>query len=54
MIQEILTELGYNRNESVEKTGKECMVLLLGLYRETNNKMIEPVREVLERIWHPR
>ena len=40
----ILTELGHNWNERVEKTGREWMVMLLGLCRETNERMIEDVK----------
>ena len=47
MMQVILTELGHSWDERVEKTaGREWMVLLLlGLCRETNGRMIEAVRE---------
>ncbi|MPC58568.1 hypothetical protein E2C01_052575 [Portunus trituberculatus] len=34
MMQVILSELGHNRDERVEKTGREWMVLLLGLCRD--------------------
>ncbi|MPC21927.1 hypothetical protein E2C01_014931 [Portunus trituberculatus] len=54
MMQVVLTELGCNRNERVEKTGKEWMVVLLGLSRETNERMIEAVKEFLERMWRAR
>ncbi|XP_063861501.1 uncharacterized protein LOC135101456 [Scylla paramamosain] len=54
MMQVILTELGHDRNERVEKTGKEWMVLLLGLCREANERMIEAVKEFLERMWRAR
>ncbi len=30
------------------------MVVLLGLCRETNERMIEAVKDFLERIWHAR
>ena len=36
------------------KTGREWMVLLLGLCRETNEKMIETVKEFLEKMWRAR
>ncbi|MPC65527.1 hypothetical protein E2C01_059664 [Portunus trituberculatus] len=51
MIQMILSELGHNRDERVEKTGREWMVLLLGLCREMSERMIEAVKEYLERMW---
>ncbi|MPC38231.1 hypothetical protein E2C01_031736 [Portunus trituberculatus] len=39
MIQVVLAELGHNKNERVEKTGREWMVVLLGLSRETNERL---------------
>ena len=51
MLQVILTELGHSWDERVEKTGREWMVLLLGLCRETNERMIEAVKEFLEKKW---
>ena len=54
MMQVVLTELGHNGNERVEKTGREWMVVLLGLCRETNERMIEAVKEFLERMWRAR
>ena len=54
MMQVILTELGHRLDERVEKTGREWMVLLLGLCRETNERMIEAVKEFLEKMWRVR
>ncbi|MPC87583.1 hypothetical protein E2C01_082449 [Portunus trituberculatus] len=54
MIQVVLTELGHDRNERVEKTGREWMVVLLGLSKETNERIIEAVKEFLERMWRAR
>ena len=54
MMQVILTELGHGWDERVEKTGREWMVLLLGLCRETNARMIEAVKEFLEKMWRAR
>ena len=51
MMRVILPELGCNVNEMVEKTGKEWMVLLLGLSTETTEVMIAAVKEYLERMW---
>ena len=51
MMQVILTELGHRLDERVEKTGREWMVLLLGLCRETNERMIEAMKEFLEKKW---
>jgi len=47
----ILTEMGCETNEVVERTGSEWMVLLLGLCEETSGWMIEAVKEFLERMW---
>ena len=41
----ILTDLRHSWDERVQKTGKEWMVLLLRLRRETNEGMIEAVKE---------
>ena len=54
MMQVILTELGHSWDERVEKTGREWMVLLLGLCREKNERMIEAVKEFLEKMWRVR
>ena len=51
MMRVILLELGCNENELVEKTGREWMVLLLGLCGETTETMIGAVKEYLERMW---
>ena len=51
MMQVVLRELGHDR---VEMTGREWMVLLLGLCGERNEKMVETVKEFLERMWHDR
>ena len=42
MMQVVLRELGHGR---VEMTGREWMVLLLGLCGEKNERMIEAVRK---------
>ncbi|MPD03129.1 hypothetical protein E2C01_098752 [Portunus trituberculatus] len=51
MMQVVVSELGHDR---VEMTGREWMVLLLGLCGETNERMIEAVKEFLERMWRAR
>ena len=57
MMQVILTELGHSWDERVENTGwvllhtEYRMVLLLGLCRETNERMIEAMKEFLEKKW---
>ncbi len=38
-------------NEVVERTGREWMVLLLGLGGETNDRMIAAVKVFLEKMW---
>ncbi|MPC27338.1 hypothetical protein E2C01_020507 [Portunus trituberculatus] len=47
MMQVILTELEHDRNERVEKTGREWMMLLVRLCKETSERMIEAVKEFL-------
>ncbi len=54
MMQVVLTELGHTGNDRVEKTGREWMVLLLGLCGGVNERMIEAVKEFLERMWRAR
>ena len=51
MMQVVLRELGHDR---VEMTGREWMVVLLGLCGETNERVIEAVKEFLERLWRAR
>ena len=51
MMRVIFPELGWDESERMEKTGKEWMVLLLGLSTETTEAMIEAVKEFLERMW---
>lgn len=51
MMRVIFPELGWDESERMEKTGKEWMVLLLGLSTETTEVMIEAVKEFLERMW---
>ncbi|MPC92064.1 hypothetical protein E2C01_087136 [Portunus trituberculatus] len=51
MMQVVLRELG---NARVEMIGKEWMVLLLGLCGDTNDKMIETMKEFLEKMWRAR
>ncbi|MPC65035.1 hypothetical protein E2C01_059159 [Portunus trituberculatus] len=50
-MQVVLRELG---NARVEMTGREWMVLLLGLCGDKNDRMIEAVKEFLEKMWHAR
>ncbi|MPC97930.1 hypothetical protein E2C01_093275 [Portunus trituberculatus] len=47
MMQVVLRELGHKR---VEMTGREWMVVLLGLCGDTDERMIETVKEFLERM----
>ena len=50
----ILTEMGRELNEVIEKTGREWMVLLLELCGKTSTKMIDTVKEFLEKMWYVR
>lgn len=45
-MQVILTEMGYDMNEVVERTGRDCMVLLLGPCGETTDRMIVAVKRL--------
>ena len=54
MMQVVLSELGCEENVLVERTGKEWLVLLLGLCKETTERMIVAVKEFLERMWSKR
>ncbi|MPC58694.1 hypothetical protein E2C01_052701 [Portunus trituberculatus] len=47
MMQVVLRELG---NVRMEMTGREWMVLLLGLCGDANGRMIEAVKEFLEKM----
>ncbi|MPC76223.1 hypothetical protein E2C01_070630 [Portunus trituberculatus] len=49
-MQVILTELGHNRDKRMEMTGREWMVLLLGLCSEKGEGMIEAMKEFLEKM----
>ena len=54
MMQVFLSEMGRDVNVFAERTGREWMVLLLGLRGETNGRVIEAVKEFLERMWSAR
>ena len=45
MMGGILTEMGHKMNEVIERTGREWIVLLLGLCGETSTSMIDAVKE---------
>ncbi|MPC70151.1 hypothetical protein E2C01_064390 [Portunus trituberculatus] len=49
MVEHIMLEC--EKDERVEKTGREWMVLLLGLCKGMSVRMIEAVKECLERMW---
>ena len=51
MMQVVLDEMGYEVNVRVERTGREWMVLLLGLCDESTERMITAVKEFLEKMW---
>ena len=54
MMQVILTEMGCEMNQLVEKTGREWMVLLLDLCEETTERMIVAVKGFMEKMWYVR
>ena len=55
MIQTTLRELlGCEENERIEKTGKEWMMVLVGLSEESTEGIIKAVKEFLERAWSTR
>ena len=41
-------------NEVIERTGKDWMVLLVGLCGKTSERMIDAVKEFREKMWHAR
>ena len=54
MMRVVLTEMGFRMNDLVEMTGRERMVLLLGLCGDATECMIEAVKMFLERMWSVR
>ena len=52
----IVTEMGRELNEVtvIERAGKEWVVLLLGSYGEMSTRMIDAVKEFLEKMWYSR
>ena len=54
MMRVILTYMGRVMNDVIERTGREWMVLLVGLCGETNTRMIDVVKEFLKKIWYDR
>ncbi len=51
MMAVALSELGHSVGEVAERTGREWMVLLLGLSGEASEGMVEAVKRFLERMW---
>ena len=52
MMEVLLSEMSQELNVGVEmRTGRDWMVLMLGLSGESNRKVIEAVKEFLERMW---
>ena len=51
MLHVILTEMGREMNEMIEKIGR---VLLVGLCGQTNTRMIDTVKEFLEKMLYAR
>ena len=54
MMDVVLTEMGSEAGVVIERTGIEWMVLLLGLCEETTERMIDAVKEFLEKMWSVR
>ena len=54
MMQTTLRELGCKENERTEKTGKEWMMVLVGLCEESTEGIIEAAKEFLEKMWSTR
>ena len=54
MMRVILTEMGREMNEVIARTGREWMVLLVGLCGETSTRMIDVLKEFLEKMWYAR
>ena len=50
----ILTAMGREMNEVIERTGREWNMLLVGLCRETSTRMTDVVKEFLEKMWYAR
>ena len=54
MMRVVLSEMGCEMNVLVERTGREWMVLLLGLCGDTTARMIDAVKMFLEKMWNVR
>ena len=54
MMRVILTEMGREMNKVIERIGREWMVLLVGLCGETSTRLIDAVKEFLEKMWYVR
>ena len=54
MMRIVLAEMGYEENDMVERTGREWMVLLLGLCGDTTARMIDAVKMFQEKMWSMR
>ena len=50
----ILTEMGREMNWMIKRTGREWMVLLLGLGGDMSEWMIDAVKKFLEKMWFAR
>ena len=51
MMRVVLSEMGCRVNELVERTGREWMVLLLGLCGDTTARIMDAVKVFLEKMW---
>ena len=54
MMKVFLNELGHKINVVGGMTGCEWMVLLLGLNGVANGRMIEAMKDFLEKVWNVR
>lgn len=54
MMTVVLTEMRCEMNELVERTGREWMVLLLGLCGDTTARMIDAAKMFQEKMWNAR
>ena len=54
MMRTVLIELECNEGEYMEKTGREWMMLLLGLCEGTTERIVTEVKEFLESMWSVR
>ena len=54
MMRVILTGMRREMNEVIERTGREWLVLLLGLCGEMSARIIDTVKDFQEKMWYTR